>query len=379
VARLPRDASVRMRATPLVLTGIFLILDVLIFTTFGVVQARRRVVGPIQRLAAASREIGAGNFGSRLAEDGPREVREVSGAFNEMSGALESRTEDLEKAVRDLRESNRALREARTGLDRAERMAAVGRLASGVAHEVGNPMGALLAYLSLVRRDEELSHESHTHLERAAEQGERIRRILRRLLDFSKPPRPERVPLDLAALAQESAELAATQTRFRNLRFEVEVKADAPQALGDPGMVAQILLNLVLNAADAVDPEKGHIELSVRGTVAKTRPGETREQVAAIRGAGGNPDGLDAVECLVSDNGPGVGPEDRERIFDPFFTTKAPGEGTGLGLANSRRLAEELAGQLELAEAIAPFRCAFRLVLPVSGDAPARERAGVRG
>ena len=81
----------------------------------------------------------------------------------------------------------------------------------------------------------------------------------------------------------------------------------------------------------------------------------------------------------MSDNGPGVGPEDRERIFDPFFTTKAPGEGTGLGLANSRRLAEELAGQLELAEAIAPFRCAFRLVLPVSGDAPARERAGVRG
>jgi signal transduction histidine kinase len=329
VARLPREASARMRATPLVLTGVFLVLDVLIFTTFGVVQARRRVVGPIQRLAEASRELGAGTFGRRLVGEGPREVREVGQAFNEMSGALETRTEDLEKAVRDLRESNRALRDARSGLSRAERMAAVGRLASGVAHEVGNPMGALLAYLSLARGGQEICEGTRDHLDRAAEQGERVRRILKQLLDFSKPPRPERVPLDLVSLARESVELARTQTRFRNLQFEVEAEDCPSEVRGDPGMVAQILLNLVLNAADAVDPDHGRIHLAVRGTVAAMRAGESRDEVAALRSAAGNEAALDAVECVVSDNGSGVGP-----------------------------------GYLELVEPAAPFGCAFRLVLP---------------
>lgn len=372
VARLPRAASARMRATPLLLTGVFLIFDVLIFTAFGSIQARRRVVRPIQRLAEASREIGAGTFGPRLGEDGPLEVIELSRSFNEMSEALETRTEDLEKAVFELRESNRALRDARSGLDRAERMAAVGRLASGVAHEVGNPMGALLAYLSLAQREAGASDTAQDHLKRAAEQGERIRRILKQLLDFSKPPRPERVPLDLAALARESVELARTQSRFRKLRFEVDVAPGAPPVLGDPGMVAQILLNLVLNAGDAVDPESGRVAVTVRATVAKTRPGETRDEAVALRGASGKTDTFDAVECLVLDNGPGVDAEDRERIFDPFFTTKAPGEGTGLGLANSRRLAEELGGQLELAETSEPVGCAFRLVLPAERGTSAR-------
>ncbi len=377
VARLPRDASARMRATPLVLTALFLVFDVVVFTAFGAVQARRRVVVPMQRLAAASRELGSGTFGGRLVEEGPREVALVAHTFNEMSEALEARTEDLEKAVRDLRESNRALREARSGLDRAERMAAVGRLASGVAHEVGNPMGALLAYLALVRRDAGLSDDARQHLGRASEQGERIRRILKQLLDFSKPPRPERVPLDLPALARESVELARTQTRLRGVAFSVDVEEAAPTARGDPGMVAQILLNLVLNAGDAVDPETGRIEVVVRGTVAKVRDGDDRAAAAAMRAAGGSREGLDAVECVVADNGPGVRPEDRERIFDPFFTTKPPGEGTGLGLANSRRLAEELGGHLELADAEEGV-CSFRLVLPVAREERAPRGEGVR-
>lgn len=375
VARLPQAASLRMRATPLVLTAVFLLLDVVIFTVFGALQARRRVVLPVHRLAAASRELGEGSFGRRLEEEGPREIREVSRSFNEMSEALESRTADLEKAVRDLRVSNRALRDARDGLDRAERMAAVGRLAAGVAHEVGNPMGAMLAYLSLAERDSALAGDTKTHLGRAADQGERIRRILKQLLDYSKPPRPERIALDLEELARESVELASTQSRHRNLRFEVERVGEVPSVRGDPGMVAQVLLNLVMNAAAAVDDEQGVVVLRLQGTAAAARPGESVEEVAKLRR--GNPR-ADAVECLVLDNGPGIAEEDRERIFDPFFTTKAPGEGTGLGLANARRLAEELGGSLELGVAPAPFACAFRFVLPAHCEDDCGVRTGIR-
>jgi signal transduction histidine kinase len=145
--------------------------------------------------------------------------------------------------------------------------------------------------------------------------------------------------------------------------------------MGDPAGVAQILLNLVVNAADAVLAEgaAGGVRVTIRPAVMGVRAGGAREEAAARRRP-------DAVECEVADQGTGITPEDRERLFDPFFTTKAPGEGTGLGLANSLRLAEELQGVLELVEAPEGFRTAFafRLIAadPASDCAP---RTGVRG
>ncbi len=357
VALLPREASLRLRATPLGLTALFVVLDAAIFTAFGALQVRRRIGLPIAGLADASRRVADGDFDLELSLEGPREVGDVALAFNEMSRALAQRTEALEKAIVDLRSSNRALREAREGLDRAERLAAVGRLASGVAHEVGNPLGALLAFLNLAERDPGLSDESRRHLAQATEQGARVRRILGQLLQYSKPPRAERVALDLAAAAAESVELVAAQRRYAKVTFRVEPGA-CPLAIGDPGMVAQILLNLVINAADATGDAGGEVLLLVRPAAWRTRAADARPTLAQRAE-------LDAVECVVCDQGSGIAPEDRERIFDPFFTTKAPGEGTGLGLANSSRLAEQLGGQLELVEPESGYRTALALRLPV--------------
>lgn len=360
VARLPRAASLRLRAVPLGLTALFVVLDVAIFTAFGAFQVRRRIGAPIAELAAATRQVAQGQFNLQLAPEGPREVGEVAGAFNEMSCALAERTEALEKAIVDLRESNTALREAREGLDRAERLAAVGRLASGVAHEVGNPLGAILALVDLVGRDPGIGAQSREHLARASEQGLRVRKILGQLLAYSKPPRAERVELDLAALAEESVELVAAQRRYAHVTFRVD-RSEATRARGDPGMVAQILLNLVINAADATSPSGGEVALLVRPTVQRARGGDRARALAARR--------ADAVECLVCDQGCGIDPEDRERIFDPFYTTKEPGQGTGLGLANSLRLAEELGGALEWVEPPAGYHTAFALRLPRDEEA----------
>jgi len=364
VARLPADASLRLRAAPLALVAALLALDVVVFTAFGASLLRRRVVAPLERLAAAARALGEGGFETRLPVEGPREAAEVAAAFNAMSEALERRTLALEKAVADLRDVNAELRVARSGLDRAQRLAAVGRLAAGVAHEVGNPLAALLAFLGVAQRDTGMGDDTRSHLARAAQQGERVRRILRQLLEFSRPPRMECVAIDVAALAEEAIALVRAQRRYASVEFEVLRTDQPPMARGDPGAVAQILLNLLLNAADAVtscEPGAGSVQLRVRGAPLAMRSGESREQAAA-RGV------ADAVECVVADQGSGIAPEDADRLFDPFFTTKPPGEGTGLGLANSLRLAEELSGALELVEPPEGFRTAFCLRLTVAGS-----------
>jgi signal transduction histidine kinase len=227
-------------------------------------------------------------------------------------------------------------------------------------------MGALLAFVDLARRDASLSPAAQGLLERAGREGERVRTILRQLLDFSRPPRRAPCRVDLARLCEETAGLVRAQRRYAGIRIEVASEGGAPTALADPDAVVQIVLNLLLNAADALSragaESEPRIRVRVRGVAARLRAGEGPEAAAARRSA-------DCVECVVEDNGPGIAEGDRERIFDPFFTTKPPGEGTGLGLSNAARFAEELGGSLALAEAQGRG-AAFVLRLPAEGGEP---------
>jgi hypothetical protein len=368
VARLPAASLPGGGAAPRLVALAILAIDAAIFIAFGASLLRGRVVLPLRRLAAAARALADGATDVRAPVGGARETAEVALAFNEMTAALAARTDELQKAVSDLRRANREVREAQAGLARAERLAAVGRLAAGVAHEVGNPMGALLAFLDLAGRDAGLSEASREHLARAGAQVERVRRILRQMLDFSRPGRHARVSFDLGAVMEETAGLLRAQAGRQGIRIETQREGIPPPALGDPGTASQILLNLGLNAADAVQGVAAPcIGLVVRPAVGgRARAGEPAAAAAARRT-------MNAVECVVFDNGPGVAAEDRERIFDPFFTTKAPGQGTGLGLSNALRLAEEIGGTLELA-GDAPG-AHFVLRLPAAGS---EENCGVR-
>jgi len=370
VARLPEEASRALRTRPLAVVALLGAADLAVFGVFAAWLLRRRVVRPLEQLAEAARAVGAGSA-VRAAVSGPRETAEVAEAWNEMTEALERRSEDLAKAVAELRGANRELLRTRAGLDRAERLALVGRLAAGVAHEVGNPIGAMLAFVELAARDPGLSLSSRSHLARAAREGERVRGILRQLLDFSRPARPAPVAVDLAQCAEEAAQLVRVQHAQRGVRIEVRKVRGAAAAHADPGAVLQILLNLLLNAADAVaGSETPGIALEVRPAALRVRVAEGDAARALGRAQ------ADAVECVVADAGCGIAETDRERIFDPFFTTKPPGQGTGLGLSTAARLAEEMEGALLLVEPPPGFVTAFALRLPV---AAAREAGSVRG
>ena len=324
-----------------VLGGLILI-DVLVFGLFGFTLLRRRVVGPLRRLASAVREMGVQDGPISVPVEGAGEIASLASAFNEMQAALAARTGSLEKAVEDLRHANVNLVAAREGLDRAERLAMVGSMAAGVAHEVGNPMGAMLAFLDVASRDQALGPESKRCLDRASEQGERVRVILRQLLDFSRAPQIQHLPVSMSEVASQVTELVSTQQEYSDIDFEVVVEPNLPPALGDRSLACQILLNLALNAAAALEGAKDRrIRLSVAEAASRGRADDVGEEwmQRCLK---------DSIVCRVEDSGPGVVGEARGRIFDPFFTTKAPGKGTGLGLANAQRLAEEMGGTVTL-------------------------------
>ena len=357
-AALPSAVSNGLRTIPLAVVASLAIVNLTIFTVFGAWLLRRRVVLPLQDLAAGALRIAEGAEHHRVEVSGPQETQWLANAFNEMTEALEGRTEELEKAVLDLRSTNRELRETREGIDRAERLAAVGTLAAGVAHEVGNPMGALLTFLELAQRQPGLPDDASAHLRKAQAQGERVRRILQQLLNFSRPTQAVCEPFDMAATCEEIAELVRPQPRYCGVALEVSVQDAVPPALGDPSVVHQILLNLLLNAGDALEgADEPRVEMTVRRALARTRAGD--EGYAPP--AGGR---VDAVECVVADNGAGVPGELRDRIFAPFFTTKDPDKGSGLGLATAARQAQEMGGRLDLVAARDEMTTAFVLTLP---------------
>jgi signal transduction histidine kinase len=368
VGRLPIRYSLETRWSGAQVVFWVLVGNVLIFTLLGVYLVRRRVTRPLERLVDVVRQVADGEERPRVPVGGVREIAELGLAWNGMAEALEERGAATEKALAELRRTNAELKRTRAGLDRAERLASVGRLAAGVAHEVGNPIGAMLALVDLAGRDPGLSEGTERHLERVAKEGERVRRILRQLLDFSRPHRPSPEPLSVADLARETLALVGAQRRFSRIDVAFDVLPGVPLAYADGGLVNQMLMNLLLNACDAVaGTERPKIRVSVEPWVLEVRSGEVPDQALA---AGRLPN---AIRCCVDDNGCGVGPEDAERLFDPFFTTKPPGQGTGLGLANAARLAEELEGSLSWCPGKGEWVTRFALVLP------AGEGSGFKG
>jgi signal transduction histidine kinase len=191
-----------------------------------------------------------------------------------------------------------------------------------------------------------------------------VRVILRQLLDFSRPKRAASEPFDLGSTAEETAELVAVQHDSRGIQIDVHREGASVRALGDADAALQILLNLVLNAAHAVQgTPRPAISIEVRDAFLHARAGDA-EPTRALRRAE-----ADAVECVIADNGCGIPAADRERVFDPFFTTQPPGRGTGLGLSTAVRMAEEMEGSLQLVDPPSGFVTAFSLRLPAARQA----------
>jgi len=336
----------------IVLVVIFVAAEVGIFVLYGRSLVTRLVLRPLSRVMDAADAVADGDLEARAPDADTRDFATLAERLNRMTDRL---------------------LDAQSQLVRSEKLASIGRLAAGVAHEVGNPLGAIGTYVEVLRRrggDPEVMAGLTRELER-------VDRIVRSLLDYARPQEDPLVPVDPDRIVRAAFELLRAQGAFRNVTADADLGMHVPEIMGRAHVLEQTLVNLLLNAIDATPPG-GSIIIGARrwayepgqslpkrasdlGDVRFPRVSERRP--ARVEFAAGQPGTL----IFVADSGPGVTPEDREKIFEPFYTTKEPGHGTGLGLAIVARSVHEMGGVVwvdQAREGGAAFKLFFPIALP---------------
>jgi two-component system, NtrC family, sensor kinase len=362
---------------------VILVLDVLIFAAFGHFLITRRVLQPIDRLVAGAESIAQGKLDSSIAEGETREINRLAQALNNMAARLLHDQEQLAANIRSLDETNQLLTEARDAMVQSEKFASVGRLGAGIAHEVGNPLGAIIGYLAVLKK--QADGQRFELIESAEREAHRIDRIVRGLLDYSRPHEARTQKIDVNTVVKDTIDLVSVQGKFKHIDLDVELAEQTPPVLGDPYQLQQVLVNLMVNAADALEGTPSP-RVRVTTVVRKHQPAPAlparraddhpsidyshrRRLHAAPRALLGDPGiaGGIVVEIAVADNGPGIPSELINQIFEPFVTTKELGKGTGLGLAVCSRLIEGMGGIIK-ADPSVSAGATFRVVLPAHQD-----------
>jgi two-component system nitrogen regulation sensor histidine kinase GlnL len=258
-----------------------------------------------------------------------------------LTAPLFARDGTVEAAVAVLRDVSR-IRELEDEIRRGETLAAAGRMAVGLAHEIRNPLGAIRGAVQLLSRELDGDARLREYTEVLLKEVDRVNRIIEMLLDLGRPVQLRRVPLNLHQILERVTLLTEEVARTRGLALVRHYDPSLPPILGDEDRLLQVFHNLVGNALEAT-PSGGSITLTTR---VSRNPLYGRIDVGAGQRA--------MVEVRVADDGPGIPAEVRARIFDPFFTTKA--KGLGLGLAICHRIIEEHRGVIKVESAPAPQR-----------------------
>ena len=311
---------------------LYILINLLILTIVGLVRIVKTVIHPIERLAKLSEAYTESEGLNFMAIKEDNEFRRLSMSLNQMIQRIEADKDKLKTTVRSLREANQQLRDTQEEMVRTEKLASVGRLAAGLAHEIGNPVGIIQGYLDLIGQVDVPDEEKKDYMDRAENELERIGGLIRKLLDFSRPGRlaPENVSVHL--LLAESVEMFNIQLKMETIDIIKQFKAIKDTVFADPDQLRQVFINCLLNGVDAV----------VASSMEKRRIMIITELVDSGHGKKAG----QWVRIQIRDNGAGINKEDLPKVFDPFFTTKEPGKGTGLGLFVSHAIIENFGGRM---------------------------------
>jgi len=330
---------------------VLIAVEVSIFVLYGRALVQRLVLSPLDRLMQTADAVADGDLAARAPEAATRDFATLAERLNHMTDRL---------------------LDAQSQLVRSEKLASIGRLAAGVAHEVGNPLGAIGTYVEVLRRrgaDQEVTEGMTRELER-------LDRIVRSLLDYARPQEDPLVPIDPAKIVRGAFDLLRAQGAFRGLNASADIFPQVPEISGRAHVFQQMLVNLLLNAVDATPPG-GTIVIGVRRWAYEPEKSQSRRasdpsftafqrttaerRPSRIEFAAGQPGAL----VFVADSGHGIAPEDREKVFEPFYTTKEPGRGTGLGLAIVARSVHDMGGVVWV-DGAREGGAAFKLFFPIA-------------
>ena len=248
----------------------------------------------------------------------------MAAAFNGMAAQLRAEREALERRLHELEQTTIELKAAQQQLIHGEKLASVGRLAAGVAHEIGNPLAAILGFVELLRSGDLPEAQAEEFLARIHSETERIHRIIRDLLDFSRRDPDDELTAQSAdprEVIADAVNLVRPQKASKQVEIQIEIEPGIGLVLGPARRLTQVVLNLLLNAIDALEG-KGCVRIEVH-------------RISAER-----------CVLVVTDDGPGLPQQVLDHLFEPFTTTKPPGKGTGLGLAVCHALVEGMGGEI---------------------------------
>jgi len=316
-----------------VVRGIALYMGVfaLALLVFAYTALTRAIVRPIEKLARAADRVANGARAFEVPAAGAREIADLGSSVRSMASRLISDEKALRTKVDELTTTTRHLGETREQLAGSEHMASVGRLAAGVAHEIGNPIAAIMGMHDIIEDSETPEETRADFLRRMRKETERINVVVRDLLDYARPesgPPSGRQPLaDVAEVASDALALVRPQKEWKGVDVNIDITKGLRVRLS-PQRLTQVLLNLLLNAGAVLYEKPSSATRTV--TVRAELSGDARARIE------------------VEDNGPGVPAAMRDRIFDPFVTTKDVGSGTGLGLAVCRGIIEGASGHISV-------------------------------
>jgi two-component system NtrC family sensor kinase len=335
---------------------LYILINTVVLTIMGLYRIFRLYLRPINRIVRQADDFQEDTdpFFSFRQED--NELQRLSFALNRMLNKIARDKKKLQDTVISLERANTELQNAQREVIGAEKMASVGRLAAGIAHEIGNPIGIVLGYLEMLKQNDLDDSEKTDFLERTEDEIQRINTIIRQLLDLSRPKTGESQSVPVHLILQDVVDIMRMQPIMKDIQIELAFEAQDDCIWGNEEQLRQVFLNLLLNAADAIH------------TMQDQRGGRITVTTATVPFDGGNRSRC--LRIIFRDNGSGIDSQQMQNIFDPFYTTKDPGKGTGLGLSVSYMIVEMLGGSITAMNGV-DQGAEFTIDLPLSGQEPA--------
>ncbi len=289
----------------------------------------RRITKPIERLCLATREVGQGQFDVQVERTSQDEIGDLAESFNQMASEL------------DVRE--KVLKETQGALVQSEKMSAFGQLSAGIAHEIKNPLAGILGFAQLSLRKVDVNNPLHKNLTIIEKETKRCKNIIANLLKFSRQDKVALCRTDITQVVQDAVTIVDHQLGIHQVRIESDLESSLPEIMANGNQIQQVLMNLFINAQQAMEGKPGLVRISTRRLDSE------------------------CIQIRLEDDGPGIPAEIQSHIFEPFYTTKPAGTGTGLGLSVTYGIIKDHKGTIEV-ESEPGQGATFIITLPITAD-----------